>query len=182
MSERPELGVRLAAAYHSADLTHKTGPCDADKLAAVGMATAREPLAAELMRLRFDNDPRAYAPALHLLFQRVWTLNLRHDWQASLEHCRLLARSVLDYWFAPQCRGCNGLGFRKLAGAPTLEPRPCPVCRSSGVAPVRLPRALRADAWQARWNTVFAWVHGMEVAAAVRVAAKLRNRAPPPKP
>lgn len=174
-ADKPELGVRLARAYHSADLSHKAGPCDVDKLAAIGMATIGEPLQAELMRLRFDNDVHAYRPALAHLTQRVWQMSQRHDWQAIHHHCALLARAVLDYWIAPQCRACNGLGFRKAVGAPTLEARACPECQSSGMAKVRLPRALRANVWQRRWNDVYAWVHGQEVAAAVRVRAKLRT-------
>ena len=174
--ERPEIGVRLAHAFHSSDLSHKPGACDVDKLAAIGMVTAREPLQAELMRLRFDNDPKAYRPALNLLVRRVWQICQKADWQASTVHCELLARNVLDYWIAPQCRACNGLGFKKQPDAPTLEARPCPVCRSSGLAQPRLHRKLRADKWQGRFNLIYGWLYGQENVAAGRVAAKLRNR------
>jgi len=178
-ADRPELGVRLAHAYHSTDLTHRPGNCDADKLAAVGMATMRAPIAAELMRVRFDNDAKAFRTALDLLAAWTWRRALALDWRCKHGHCALLARSVLEWWHAPQCRRCGGLGFAKRAGAPLLEARPCTTCRGTGFHPIRLPRALPHATWIARWNDVFGYVSNAEATGTVAVRAKLRN--PPPR-
>lgn len=178
------MGVKekLAHAMHSHDLSHKEQPCDVDKLAAVGMAGVASPIIVELLALKYAGDHRAYRPALDRVTEQARLMSARRDWRAHDLELRLLAKSVLDDWLAPNCRTCNGMGFRKLPDAPTLEARPCPACHGTGRQPLRMPRKLASRAgWERRWRDLSHWLLAMEMTAAQRVKAKL-SAAPPKDP
>lgn len=173
--DRPGTREKIAHAHESSDLTHRDRACDVDKLAAVGMAAARRPIAVELMRLKYSNDAHSYRPAMELLVEECERRAARQNWCANPLEIRLLCRSVLDDWIAPGCRTCNGLGFRKLPEAPTLEARPCPACHGTGRRPFRLPRKLASrPLWERRWRDLSHWLIVTEDAATVTVRQKLR--------
>lgn len=180
--ERPTIKERVATAHDSSDLSHKPGNCDVDKLGAMGMASVGNPLLADLVALKYANDSRAYRPALDRVTEQARLMSARRDWRAHDLELRLLAKSVLDDWLAPNCRTCNGMGFRKLPDAPTLEARPCPACHGTGRQPLRMPRKLASRAgWERRWRDLSHWLLAMEMTAAQRVKAKL-SAAPPKDP
>jgi len=44
--------------------------------------------------------------------------------------------AVIAYWLDQTCRGCHGLKFQRIDGAPTLGTKVCRSCGGTGVAPV----------------------------------------------
>lgn len=177
--DRPTVRERVARAHESSDLSHKPHACDVDKLAAVGMASVGRPIAVDLMRLRYSNDRHAYRPALDLLVAEAERRAARQNWCANDLEIRLLCKSVLDDWIAPNCRTCSGLGFRRMPDAPTLEPRPCPTCHGTGRRPFLLPRKLASrPRWERRWRDLSHWLMQTEEAAAASVKKKLRTIEP----
>lgn len=173
-SDPSSIQERVAAARVSRDLRHKLGACDVDTLGAVGMASARNAMLSELLALKYANDARAYRPVLDHVTRHAMLMSTRKKWKATDRELALLARSVVDDWLAPNCRACNGLGFRRRPDAPTLEARPCQVCDGTGRAPLRLPRKLaKRDLWEPRWRDLQNWLLAVEVAAARRVKDRL---------
>lgn len=66
------------------------------------------------------------------------------------EHRRDLCRRVLDLWFNPTCRSCDGLGYGKMDGAPMLSVTECHVCHGTTKRPID--SVLKADEHEAgRW-------------------------------
>ena len=176
MTGRSGVQERLAHAHHSSDLKHHEHTCDVDTLGAMGMVSCSRPIAVHLLRLKYDNDAKAYKPALERLIVITRGTGKRLRWKASEIEIERLARVTLNYWINPKCRKCTGLGFPKMPDAPTLQAKPCRACTGSGMARPMLPKSMPFAVWEPRVFEVLEWLAKQEHYAAGELMGKLSNR------
>ena len=41
-------------------------------------------------------------------------------------------KSALKYWIDPVCDNCDGLGYLRIVGCPTLSDQECAICKGAG--------------------------------------------------
>jgi hypothetical protein len=134
------VGVALA----DGDLRQREGPCDLDKIAALGMVGIEERLADTVFRLKYANDSKSFDDALLGVYGLARSLDARNRWRYRRSRLRWMAKRVLRYWLVDVCPLCTGVMYETIGGTPHLSTRTCPQCHGSGKMPMpwvrRLPR------------------------------------------
>lgn len=140
---------RYARAVRSDNLRHtdRHEVTDVDVVGAVGLVGNQHALGAALVR--FDaGDGKAGAMAASALATKVigyaWHRRRRRIDQAQAVD---LAMLVLNWRRNGRCKHCDGAGYLKINGAPTLSATECPECTGRGrVSLTRLAGALEDEA------------------------------------
>jgi hypothetical protein len=79
----------------------------ADRIAALGVSGAGNPLGALLWHLRWANDHRSFEPAVAELSKLLTTRRAGNDQRTQQEICRI----ALEEWLDDVCRTCGGRGY-----------------------------------------------------------------------
>lgn len=129
---RRSIEESVGAALSRGDMRQREGPCDLDKVMALGLVGIRERIADAVFRLKYGNDPRSYHDALAGVYSISRSLSQRENWRYRRSRLRWMSKRVLDYWLADLCPACTGLRFEQIIGTPHLSERMCRFCDGSG--------------------------------------------------
>lgn len=170
-----DIYVRALSSSNLRPLEHR--PTDIDVVIAAG--AVRESLATSLYRLRAEFDAARAGLKLKLqqaqkdqhhiktqglkgftstraaLHRFAVQITKRKHWKASQSDPHMLERAtdrVLDMVLSPVCDRCNGVRFKLIPGTNRTSDKLCPVCRSTGIRPLRFPPgATGEEVWLTRY-------------------------------
>jgi hypothetical protein len=193
--ERRTISERVGSALADGGLTWGSGGHAV--VVATGMAGITQPHVDTLLRLKYANDAKSYADALKAVVNLAALLNRRGAHRVRWAKLKSASALVLNYWLDDSCHTCNGLGFERVPGAPSLSDRVCQSCHGTGRCQVpwllRLPqvpvgarnktrvqRILKLRAERARLmllhDQLLAVLQKSEALACADVARRLRTR------
>lgn len=146
--DQPGIEERVGKALARGDMRQRPSytTCDLDKVAALGIVGIEEKLADAVFRLKYANDSTGYLDALDGVVHLARRLNMEMKWHVRRKKTlRRMAFRVLNYWLAPNCPICTGVGYEMIKGSPHLSDRTCPACHGERTRPMpwmetRMPR------------------------------------------
>jgi hypothetical protein len=158
----PRIEERVGRALSHGDLRQRPGPCDLDKVCALGLVGIGERLADAIFRLKYGNDARSYEDAYLGVYTLALSMNMKLHWNLRGKRMRWMVRRVLGYWLVDNCPLCTGVGYEAIPGSPHLSDRACTLCLGTRKRPMpwvrRLPkepegRGVKRETKQ-RWRRV----------------------------
>ena len=132
---------RLSPALVSCDMTSRPGVCDADMIAALGLAGRVYPMASPLIRMYMAGDKTAVHEARRLAYNMAKKAATRQNAVMSTAELVKVGRLALAYAVNKKCPRCGGTKYEVIPGTNCLGAAPCRECGGDGRR--RLPRRNR---------------------------------------
>ena len=132
---------RLSPALVSGDMTSRPGVCDADMIAALGLAGRVYPMASPLIRMYMAGDKTAVHEARRLAYNMAKKAATRQNAVMSTAELVKVGRMALAYAVNKTCPRCGGTKYEVIPGTNCLGAAPCRECGGDGRR--RLPRRNR---------------------------------------
>lgn len=137
MTDTPTVPERYATAATTSDLSVSLERrTDADVLMAAGMSAGKDrraALALSVYRAGVTGDHSGILPMANELADWLSNRLARERRKPMRRSYRVtLALGVMQHWFNPVCRHCDGRGFLLVEGAPVLSDHECTHCHGTG--------------------------------------------------
>ena len=171
MEEKVGIHERLAAAFHSRDLSLSANKRrDVDHLIALGLAGRDSPnraAAGALTRLQLSASQSDYKRARVACGSIAKRLALKNNWSLSAQNLTQVGDLALAHHVFPTCPHCNGLKYVKHETSSHLSGVLCKFCCGTG-------KRLIQQKWQSHIRDVMAALENINVVTGRAVARLLR--------
>lgn len=133
LDNRAPIEERVGRALARGNLRQNNlGPCDLDKVIALGMVGINERIADAVFRVKYANDPKEYDNALLGVYGIARALDIRARWRYKRRRLWVISRRVFAYWLMDVCPLCTGVRYVPVPGSGRLSDVACPACHGEG--------------------------------------------------